>query len=156
MISADVAAFLPLYQAVISHLPQAPDLSTIQQRQPLPEDWPVMLVSIHTGRGGYLETIEITDGTHTAHCTTTIPDVANRLVSLDAGTVIHILGGETRYSDQHRCYVLDIENVCTLKEYDTITKQRAAADAERAEHQRQWLEETYFSNDTADTDSAGS
>jgi hypothetical protein len=115
-----------------------------------------MLVSIHTGRGGYLETIEITDGTHTAHCTTTIPDVANRLVSLDAGTVIHILGGETRYSDQHRCYVLDIENVCTLKEYDTITKQRAAADAERAEHQRQWLEETYFSNDTADTDSAGS
>jgi len=134
---------LALYQAVITHLPEPPNVAVVQERHPLPESWPVILSAVNTGRGGYLQSVEVSDGTHTVHCTTTVPEVANRLVSLEPGTVIHVLGGEVRYSEAHRAYVLDVENVCTLKEYDTLLKQRQAAADERAEQQRQWLEETY-------------
>lgn len=153
--SADIlTSYLPLYQAVTAHLPTPPNVGIVQERQPLPEDWPVMLAAIHTGRGGYLETVEVTDGVSSVHCVTRIPDVANRLVGFEPGTMLHILGGEVRYSDAHQAYILDIEQVCTLKEYDALLKQREAQQTEQAAQQREWLEATYLNPHGDNSDSA--
>ncbi len=138
----DTTATAAMYAAITQHLPEAPNLAIVQQRQPLPEQWPVMLVAIHTQRG-MLTSIEVGDGTHTAHCTTSIPDLAQRLTTMEAGAIVHVLGGEPRHSDAHGAYVLDIQQVCTLKEYDTLVKNRAKEDQRRAEQQQAWLEETY-------------
>ncbi len=146
----DTTATTALYAAITQHLPEQPDLAIIQQRQPLPEQWPVMLVAIHTQRG-WLTSIEVSDGAHTVHCTTTIPDVAKRLMTMESGTIVHVLGGEPRHSEAHSAYVLDIQQVCTLKEYDTLVKTRAEEDQRRAEQQQAWLEETYGDG----TDTAG-
>lgn len=141
----DFTATTALYQTITQHLSESPDVSIIQQRQPLPEEWPLILTAIHTQRG-WLTSVEMSDGEHTVHCTTTIPDLAKRLMTMELGTIVHILGGEARFSEAHKAYVVDIQQICTLKEYDTLLKNRSEEEQRRAEQHKAWLEETYGSN----------
>lgn len=133
---------LTLYQLLLTQLPEPPDLTCVQQRLPLPEHWPVVLKAFDMRRGA-MESFTITDGKADAICLSKVPDVVSRLATMEIGTVLHILGGEIRHSDVYKTYVVDVQDICTLKEYDALLKQRERETRRKTEKHQAWLEETY-------------
>lgn len=134
---------LTFYNIILSQLDDAPNLSAVQQRTPLPEHAPVVLKEV-VRRRGHLEHFVITNGTHDVVCTTTVPDLQKRIMGLELGTIFHLIGAEVTYSEPHHAFILVIDNVCTLKEYDTRLKQEQAEKARR----QAWLKAQGYLDDT--------
>lgn len=121
---------LQLYRLVISHLSDAPDLAIVQDRQPVPEEWPLILRETVTQRGQF-QYFVVTDGVRDVQCVTHVPDLQRKVMGLEAGAIIHLIGAEIRFDDTCRAYILDVQDTCTLKEFDTRLKQRQREQAER-------------------------
>ncbi|MDH4378318.1 MAG: hypothetical protein QE263_00215 [Vampirovibrionales bacterium] len=141
---------LTLYQLLLTQLPEPPDLTCVQQRQPLPEHWPVVLKAFDMRRGA-MESFTITDGKTEVICLSRVPDVVARLATMEIGTVLHILGGEIRHSEMYKTYVVDVQDICSLKDYDALLKQRERETRRKTEKHQAWLEETYGDYDPNET-----
>ncbi len=121
---------LTLYNIVISQLAEAPDLSIVQNKQPIPEAWPLVVKEVSNFRK-QLQHFTVFDGKATAFCFTNVPEIEARVAALEIGSIIHLIGAETRFNDEKKCYVVDFEEICTLKEYDNRMKQQVEDEKNR-------------------------
>lgn len=121
---------LTFYNLLTQHLPEKPNLLVVQDRQPLPENWPLVLKSIDTFRKQVLGFI-VTDGETDVYCTSTLPEAYNKVNSMELGTIFHLMGAETYFSDQKKQYCVDIHDVFTLKEFDDYMKIQHQQEMER-------------------------
>ncbi|MCE3234445.1 MAG: hypothetical protein K0Q50_625 [Vampirovibrio sp.] len=121
---------LSLYRILTQQLSPAPDLSLVKQGQLLPEEWPVVLDKIQSYRKKVLS-FTITDGKTSVLCMSDVPDLYDRIASTEVGTIIHLLGARTVFSQSHRTYILQIEDFVTLKQYDDHLRAIREAEARR-------------------------
>lgn len=121
---------LTLYHLITHQLTDPPDLSIIDQKHPVPENWPLVLEGLQTFRKKILG-FTVTDGKRSVYCISNLPEVYERVASLEAGIVIHLIGAETIYDDTRKSYILDIQSVVTLKEYDDHLKLLEKEEMER-------------------------
>lgn len=121
---------LALYRLLAQQLSPSPDLTIIQQGLPLPEEWPVVLERIETYRK-QVQYFTVTDGSVSVICTSTVPDLYDRITGTELGTIIHLLGAKTFYHQQHKRYVTQIEDFATLKQYDEHLRMVQEAEARR-------------------------
>lgn len=119
-----------LYHILTQQLSPPPDLSLVKQGQLLPEEWPVVLEKISTFRKK-VQFFTITDGKTPLICYSSVPDLYDRITATELGTIIHLLGARTVFDQQHRCYVLHIEDFVTLKQYDEHLRRIREAEARR-------------------------
>jgi hypothetical protein len=119
-----------LYRLLISQLAAPPDLSLVKQGQLLPEEWPVVLEKINSYRK-QIQSVAVTDGRTSLTVTSDVPDLYDRLARTELGTIIHLLGARTVYSQPHRGYILRIEDFATLKQYDEHLRRVREAEARR-------------------------
>ncbi len=119
-----------LYHILTQQLSPSPDLSLVKQGQLLPEEWPVVLEKISTFRKK-VQFFTITDGKTPLICYSSVPDLYDRITATELGTIIHLLGARTVFDQQHRCYVLHIEDFVTLKQYDEHLRKIREAEARR-------------------------
>ena len=119
-----------LYQILIQHLSPPPDLSLVKQGQLLPEEWPVVLDKIISYRKK-VQSFIVTDSKTSVICTSDVPDLFDRIASTELGTIIHLLGARTVFSQAHRTYILNIEDFVTLKQYDEHLRKIREAEARR-------------------------
>jgi hypothetical protein len=119
-----------LYRLLSQHLAPSPDLSLVKQGQLLPEEWPVVLEKIVTFRKK-VQFFTITDGKISVICHSNVPDLYDRVTGTELGTIIHLLGTRTVFDQQHRCYVVHLEDFVTLKQYDEHLRQIREAEARR-------------------------
>ncbi|MBX2860000.1 MAG: hypothetical protein KTR14_02105 [Vampirovibrio sp.] len=131
---------IQLYQLLIQQMDEPPSLEKVQQPSALPEDWPVVLKHIDTFRG-QIQHFTVTDGKADLHCTSKVPELLERIRSMELESIIHLAGGEPYYSEKHNAYVVDVQWVHTLKEYDGVVQQRKEAEAQRLS---QLKEEGFF------------
>lgn len=121
---------LSLYRILSQHLSPPPDLSLVKQGQLLPEEWPVVLEKISTFRKK-VQFFTITDGKSSVICHSNVPDLYDRVNATELGTIIHLLGTRTVFDQQHRCYVVHLEDFVTLKQYDEYLRGIREAEARR-------------------------
>lgn len=121
---------ITFYQILKQQLTEPPDLSIIQSKHPLPENWPVLLHSIQTFRK-QMNSFTISDGNKTVLCVSTLPEVYEKVTSMELGTIIHLMGADTVYDNDRRAYILDVHSVFTLKEYDDHLKFQQKKEMER-------------------------
>lgn len=127
---------LTLYKLITEQLPDPPDLSIIDNKQPIPEGWPVVLESFQTFRKK-IQGFTVSDGKRSVFCISCLPEVYDRVAALELGTIIHLLGTETAYDDERKSYIWDVQSVYTLKEYDTHLKALQKEEMERLALQRE-------------------
>jgi hypothetical protein len=119
-----------LYRILIQQLSPPPDLSLVKQGQLLPEEWPVVLDKIISYRKK-VQSFIVTDSKTSVICTTDVPDLFDRIAATELGTIIHLLGARTVFSQAHRAYILNIEDFVTLKQYDEHLRKIREAEARR-------------------------
>lgn len=119
-----------LYRILSQHLSPPPDLSLVKQGQLLPEEWPVVLEKISTFRKK-VQFFTITDSKTSVICHSNVPDLYDRITATELGTIIHLLGTRTVFDQQHRCYVVHVEDFVTLKQYDEHLRRIREAEARR-------------------------
>lgn len=119
-----------LYRLLVQQLSSRPELSLVKQGQPLPEEWPVVLDKIVTYRKQILH-FTVTDGKTSLICQSDMPDLYDRIATIELGTIIHLLGARPVFSQQHHGYVANIEDFVTLKQYDEHLRQIREAEARR-------------------------
>ncbi len=129
-----------LYNILVSQLSDKPNLADIQERHPLAETWPVILKEIKTFRN-QMQHFVIDDGQSQCICTTTLPDVETKVKQMELGSIIHIVGADIRFSEANKQYIADVQEVCTLKQYDDRMKQQEEAKRQRMEWLKQQQEE---------------
>lgn len=121
---------LSLYRILAQQLSPAPDLSLVKQGHLLPEEWPVVLDKIQSYRKKVLS-FTVTDGKTSVLCMSDVPDLYDRIAATEVGTIIHLLGARTIFSQSHRTYILQIEDFATLKQYDDHLRAIREAEARR-------------------------
>jgi hypothetical protein len=121
---------LTLYQILIDQLPDKPNLSVVQERHPLPENWPVMLKSIDSFRK-QVQGFVVTDGENELYCTSNLPEAYNKVNAMELGTIFHLMGPQPYFSDPRKQYCVDIHDVYTLKEFDDYMKHQQQLEMER-------------------------
>jgi hypothetical protein len=119
-----------LYNLLLSQLSERPDLRIVQNRQPVPEAWPLVLHSFQTFRK-QIQAFTVSDGRHTATIVSRLTDVYDRVATMEVGTIIHLIGSEALFDNDRNCYVLDVQDVLTLKSYDERLKEIRQAEEER-------------------------
>ena len=134
---------LALYTVLIQQLSEQPNLSIVQDRQLIPEHWPVILTEILSFRK-QIQGFVVSDGQHQVVCVSSLPEVYERVSSLELGTIIHLIDSELRQDEPNRRYNMDVKDICTLKEFDERLKYQQL-EAKRAEEERlAWLREQGF------------
>ena len=135
---------LPLYQLLTAHLPEQPNLSSIQTPSPCPEPWPLMLTEVRMARRQAIGFV-VSDGKTQVLCKASVPEVYDKILSLDAGAIIHLRGALPVFMESEKAYGLEIEAVLTLKEFDDELKRRNAKEERRkARMQDQLRKEGYL------------
>jgi hypothetical protein len=127
---------LSLYNFLTEHLAEPPNLSIVQEKLPIPEDWPVILSDIEIFRK-QIQGFSVSDGSHQVFCISKLPELYNKVATLEVGTIIHLIGTQTLYDDVRKSYIVDVHDIFTLKEYDELLKERQRAEEERLA----WLRE---------------
>ena len=135
---------LSLYRILIQNLSPPPDLSRVKQGQLLPEEWPVVLERIVSYRKK-VQSFTITDGHTSVTCMSDVPDLYDRIASTELGTIIHLLGARTVFSQASRSYSLQIEDYVTLKQYDDHLRKIREAEAIRLADPHDELEQYHSS-----------
>jgi hypothetical protein len=134
---------LTLYRLLTAQLSAPPDLSLVKQEgQLLVEEWPVVLDKIITYRK-QVQYFTVTDGRTSIMCKSDVPDLYDRIAATEVGTIIHLLGAKTVYSQQHRFYTVQVEDFATLKQYDEHLRQIREAEARRLADLQDELNERY-------------
>jgi hypothetical protein len=119
-----------LYRLLVQQLSSRPDLSLVKQGQPMPEEWPIVLDKIATYRKQILH-FTVNDGKTSIICISDMPDLYERIATIELGTIIHLLGARPVFSPQHQGYVVNVEDFVTLKQYDEHLRQIREAEARR-------------------------
>ena len=137
---------LTLYQLLTAHLPELPNLSIIQTPSPCPEPWPLMLTEVRMARRQAVGFV-VSDGKTQVLCKASVPEVYDKILSLDAGAIIHLRGALPVFMESEKAYGLEIEAVLTLKEFDDELKRRNAKEERRkARMQDQLRREGYLAD----------
>lgn len=135
---------LTLYQIILAQLGETPDLTRIQQCEPCPEGWPLLLVEIQVFRR-QVQGFIVSDGKTKVFCRSSMSELYDKLAALGAGAIIHLSGSKAVFFEAQKAYGLEVDAVLTLKEYDDELKRQQAAETQRRERLRQSLdEEGYF------------
>jgi hypothetical protein len=122
---------LSLYRLLIQHLTPPPDLSLVKQEgHLLAEEWPVVLDKIITYRK-QVQHFTVTDGKSSVMVVSDVPDLYERITATEIGTIIHLLGAKVAYNQQHKTYVVHVEDFATLKQYDEHLREVREAEARR-------------------------
>ena len=121
---------LTLYRLLLTQISTQPDLSLVKQGQLLPEEWPVVLERITSYRK-QIQSFSVTDGKTSMMITSNVPDLYERIARTELGTIIHLLGARTVFSQTHRGYTVHIEDFATLKQYDEHMRQVRESEARR-------------------------
>lgn len=122
---------LTLYRILTQQLASEPDLAHIKATGDLfPEAWPVVLERITSYRK-QVQSFTVTDGKTSMTCTSLVPDLYDRIAATEIGTIIHLLGAKTFYSQSQRQYNVQIEDFATLKQYDEHLREIREAEARR-------------------------
>jgi hypothetical protein len=138
---------LPLYQLLTAHLPEMPNLSIVQTPSPCPEPWPLILKEVRMARRQTTGFV-VFDGKTEVLCKASVPEVYDKILSLDAGAIIHLRGALPVFMESEKAYGLEIETVLTLKEFDDELQRRHAKEARRkAKMQDQLRKEGYLEAD---------
>ncbi len=119
-----------LYRLLVQQVSPPPDLSLVKQGQLLSEAWPVVLERITSYRK-QVQHFTVTDGATSIICTSDAPDLYMRINTTELGTIIHLLGAKTVYSQAHRGYIVQIEDFASLKQYDEHLRKIHEAEARR-------------------------
>jgi hypothetical protein len=135
---------LPLYQLLTAHLPETPNLTIVQTPSPCPEPWPLILKEVRMARRQAIGFV-VFDGKTQVLCKASVPEVYDKILSLDAGAIIHLRGALPVFMESEKAYGLEIETVLTLKEFDDELKRRNAKEERRkARMQDQLRKEGYL------------
>lgn len=121
---------LSLYRILTQQLSSPPDLTQVKQGRLLPEEWPVVLEKITTYRKK-TQSFSITDGKVSVLCISDMPDLYDRIAATELGTIIHLLGSRTVFSQTHKSYIIQVEDFVTLKQYDEHLREIREAEARR-------------------------
>lgn len=121
---------LALYRVLTQQLATPPDLSHVKQGALLPEEWPVVLEKIISYRK-QVQSFRVTDGKTSVLCYSDVPDLYERIATTELGTIIHLLGSRTTFDQESRTYKLQVEDFCTLKQYDEHLKDLREEEARR-------------------------
>lgn len=121
---------LSLYRLLIQQISPPPDLAIVKQGELLPETWPVVLERISSYRK-QVQHFNVTDGKTSVIVTSDVPDLYDRIAATEIGTIIHLLGAKTAFNQQHRGYIVQIEDFATLKQYDEHLREVQEAEARR-------------------------
>jgi hypothetical protein len=132
------------YQLVLGQCPDQPNLSLIQQPSPCPEAWPLFFKGLVVERRRVLG-FNVCDGHKTTvFCTTNVPEVLDKLATLDEGAILHLINGQPKYLAQQKAYGLELDKVLTLKEYNDLLQHQQQAEERRAAALKQQLTEEGF------------
>jgi hypothetical protein len=94
------------YQLVLGQCPDQPNLSLIQQPSPCPEAWPLFFKGLVVERRRVLG-FNVCDGHKTTvFCTTNVPEVLDKLATLDEGAILHLINGQPKYLAQQKIGIL--------------------------------------------------
>lgn len=121
---------LTLYKILIQQLSPVPDLMSLRDGGLLPEEWPLVLNKIEVHRKN-VQWFQVTDSKTTMICVSSVPDLYRRITQTELGTIIHLLGPKTIYSQEHKRYILQIEDFATLKQYDDQMRRIREEEARR-------------------------
>lgn len=121
---------LTLYRLLTQQVSPPPDLSLVKQGHLLPEEWPVVLEKIISYRKK-VQHFTVTDGKTSVVCTSDVPDLYDRITATEIGTIIHLLGARTVFTQASRSYTVQIEDFATLKQYDEHLRKVREAEARR-------------------------
>jgi hypothetical protein len=143
---------LTLYRLLLSQVSEKPDLTWVQKPQPCPEYWPLVLLKINLHRGK-IQSFVVSDGTHQLPCQCDLADTYNKILTLEAGAIIHLVGATPRFSSAEKRYTLWADSILTLKEYDQkLSKEKAKTEKRRAKLQAVMQREGYLPGDEPDTE----
>jgi hypothetical protein len=131
----------PLYEMLVQQLPTRPNLSILQDKQPWPEEWPVIFMGMETYRK-QIQGFRISDGMRTLVCKSTLPEVYQQIAVMEEGTIFHVLQADTVFDEALRGYTLNVPTVMTLRQFDHHLSQLRAAEAQRQARLAQ--EESYY------------
>lgn len=136
---------LSFYQLIISHLSEAPDLSIVQTRHPVPEQWPLVLEGMQISKK-QVQSFSVTDGKTSVYCVAPVPEIYDKAAHLERGAIIHLLGSSPKFDNHRKIYILEVQSICTLKEFDDRIKQEREEEAlRRAKIQDEGFFEMYSS-----------
>lgn len=141
---------LTLYQLLTQPMNPKPDLSLVQERQVIPEDWPVVLERIQVYRK-QLQHFTVTDGQSPIICVSRVPDLYDRIAATELGTIIHLMGAQPVLDKDRRRYILQVEDFLTLKQYDEKLAKFREAEQKRQEKIRQ--DEAFYQSAVAGPES---
>ncbi|MEB3206722.1 MAG: hypothetical protein VKK59_05165 [Vampirovibrionales bacterium] len=112
------------------------DLSIVQHRRPIPEAWPVVFTGLVTFRKS-IRYFTVSDGKTTVACYGSVPDeLYERVAHLEPGAIIHLIDSEPRFNSEQNAYVLDVQDVMTLKAYENHVNAMRIREAERLARMR--------------------
>jgi hypothetical protein len=132
------------YQLVLSQCDEQPDLSLVQQPLPCPEAWPLLFKGLVMERRRAIG-FDVCDGQkRNVRCTVNVPDVLNKLASLEPGAIIHLMNGQPKYDATLKAYALEVDNVATLKEYNDLLAQQQRVEAARLAQLKQQMDDEGF------------
>jgi hypothetical protein len=113
------------------HLDEPIDLSIVQHRRPIPEAWPVVFTGIVTFRKS-IRYFTVSDGRTTVACYGSVPDeLYERVAHLEPGAILHLIDAEPRFNAEQNAYVLDVQDVMSLKAYENHVNAMRTQEAER-------------------------
>lgn len=121
---------LQLYQLVVQQLSDMPDLRVIAQPAPCPEAWPLLLTRVETFRG-QVQRFYVGDGQREVCCQASFTEVYNKVVALEPGAIIHLVGAQPWFMEEQKGYGLRVEDLLTLREYDALIQKQQRAKQKR-------------------------
>ncbi len=145
---------LVLYNMVIAHLAEPPDLAVVQGPAPCPEQWPLLLQAL-CFKGKQLQGFVLSDGRALVHCKA-LPELYTQLLTqFEVGSILHVRGARACYLPEQKAYGLDVEAVLSLKEYDQYLQKQAKKRAKRQQRiAAQMMSEGYLPDPQAEAEVA--
>jgi hypothetical protein len=140
-----------LYQFLLEQLPEKPNLTLVQTPSPCPEPWPLLLKELRMARRQVIGFV-VSDGTTQVVCKASVPEVYDKVLALDVGSIIHLRGALPVFMESEKAYGLEIESILTLKEFDDeLQRLKAKEDRRKAKMQAQLRRDGYLEDVQADT-----
>ncbi|MEB3244412.1 MAG: hypothetical protein VKJ06_00290 [Vampirovibrionales bacterium] len=131
MSDIDFTLYNILVSQLAEQLDEQPDLTIVQHKKHVPDAWPLVLTGITSYRK-QIRYFTVSDGKTSVPCYGCVPDeVYERVMHLEPGAIVHLMGAEPRYNADHNGYVLDVQDVMTLKAYENYLNDLRMRESQR-------------------------